>query len=140
MPRLTTQQFLARRHWLVRVWLENQDTFGWLSSRQQGALHEFFRPAELLTDQEAITHRQQCSQVQPSLPAVAGRAYQVLVTAQQAWRQAPAPVALGRRNHRLTVDQLHVRAIRRPQPDFKRLARAIYLIAEEEVRRQNIKD
>lgn len=98
-------------------------------------MREFFRPAEVLTNQEAIAHRQQISRAWPGLPAVAGRAYQALIIAQQAWQQAPtASLAVPRPgNHRLTADQLRVRAIRRPQPDLERLAQALIEVARYDI-------
>lgn len=128
MPRLATQQYLYRRAWIRHLWVMGSRLFGDLSSEQQMALHHFFRPASVLTATGAIEHRRIAGQRYPTLPARAGRAYHQIIRRYQSFavlpRQSQEPV----KHRKLRTDDIRVRAVRRPEPDLKRLSRAFLML------------
>jgi len=130
MPRLTSRDYLIQRQYLVEEWLEHDaGSFGLLPYRHQIDLHDFYAPAEPMTDLEATRHREAMTKAFPSLPQKAGRAYQALQDAANglpnqlidARRAATTGVTkIGGRPH-----SIRVAGIARPKPDHHRLARLL---------------
>jgi hypothetical protein len=75
MPRLTTADYLERRHWLANAWRVDQRVFALVSSAEQWTLHDFFVPSWSLTEDELLRYRAKISREQPRLPQRAGRAF-----------------------------------------------------------------
>jgi hypothetical protein len=128
MPRITTQQYLARRVFLKRAWNEFPAIFVLLRPNQQRALHAYFRPTEDWTDEQARAHRLDISKAQPSLPARAGKYFTELIDfAEAAAKRAKQTAAEDPPRARVPASQrkLRVRALMRPEPDAKKLAYAL---------------
>ncbi len=95
MPRLTSTNYFFYVSYLHDLWNADPSRFGYLTSRDQGHLHDFFRFTEPLTEAERQEHRRQITQRHPSLPACAGRALRHLAkTPSQAERQAAVAARL----------------------------------------------
>jgi hypothetical protein len=119
MPRLTNQRYLAIHDALRIFWLDHRSTYGCLTSRQQHALHIFFRPAEALSDEDLVAHRTAITSRYPSLPHRAGRAVAALTRATSTGSTHSAARSDGDRT-------VTVRAIAKPIPDYKTVARTLY--------------
>lgn len=127
MSRLSNRDYLIQRQYLVEEWLERDGgALGNLPYQQQLDLHDFYAPAEVMTDLEATRHRAAMTQAFPSLPQKAGRANQAVQAAisgkvnqlVDTHRTATTSTAkIGGRPH-----TIRVAAIARPKPDHYRLA------------------
>lgn len=102
------------------MWGNQRKGFGFISSRDQRYLHEFFRPSETLTEAELIAHRKAISSQHPSLPHQAGWALKHFANP-AALKQPPAD---GKR-------RIVIHAILRPEPDIKRLTQAFLCLARQ---------
>lgn len=84
MPRLTPQDYLARRQFLMELWFDRDGgPFAVVPTSMQRDLHDFFAPSEGLTDNEALAHRKGMTKASPSLPQKAGRAYEAVLAHQE---------------------------------------------------------
>lgn len=120
MPRLANSNYLFLRTYLCELWSTDQHRFGLISSQDESYLHQFFCPSVVLTDDEALVHRAQITKEDPSLPQCAGRALRHLANPKPDPKaRVRVPVGVGSRNVRV------VSAVHRPDPDIKRLARAL---------------
>jgi hypothetical protein len=132
MPRLSENDYLHFRHYLHNVWQTNKSAFGLLTRTDQYYLHDYFRPSEELADAEALEHRAAVSQRRPSLPHCAGRALKHLAKPRQSLKTAPAhavPAQRVRSGSDAAARNITVWPIYRPQPDTKKLARALLALA-----------
>lgn len=120
MPRLTNLHYLAIHTVLRRYWLTDKADFGYLTLNDQSALHDFYRPADNLTDAALITHRKTITAQQPSLPSRAGKAVGAFSAVVSAEVEPPARITVT--EHKRT---LSVRAVRRPQPDLAKFHAAL---------------
>ena len=130
MPRLSNRDYLIQRQYLVEEWLgRDGGSFGNLPYQHQIDLHDFYAPAEPMTDLEATRHRAAMTKAFPSLPQKAGRAYQAIRAAVSglpnqlvdAHRIATTGLAkIGGRSR-----SIRVAAIARPKPDHRILARML---------------
>jgi hypothetical protein len=121
MPRLTDQQYLVSRTWLVQLWSESIGSFAELNAVEQWHLHAFFRPSEQLSDQAALAHRAEVSAARSSLPQQAGRASKKL-RARIDERSSTVPIA-PRRWHKVTRVEAH--GVVNPMVDYRRLVRLL---------------
>lgn len=137
MPRLTTRDYLAIRHFLIDLWNENDgQAFGVLPGYAQHDLHDYFAPTVPMTDHDALAHRKQMTETFPSLPQKAGRDFEALCA------------SLGGRPNRM-VDRhrakttrafkvggrtrtIRVAAVSRPQIDTHYLAKALLQLVKED--------
>ena len=94
----------------------------------QLTLHEYYRPAEPLTDHEALAHRRRAGHESPSLPQRAGKIYALLlrkIAREEERRRHPLPAAPIRRVGHKRIYNIRVRGLARPTPDYDKLARAL---------------
>ncbi len=124
MSRLTPQTYVTHRHHLQQLWDEDQKSFSILSSPDQAALHAFYAPAINKTYEELVAHRHTIKQTDPSLPNRAGKAYAKLMRGEQAPITHYAEAPYGRR--------IYLRTVMRPKPDVDLLAKAFYMLAQQE--------
>lgn len=123
-------------------WREEVSPFGYLSSTEQWDLHKYFQPSRELSDQTLIAHRKAISAADPSLPQRAGRALKHLEHAllELAVRQA-ATAAAPQDTKRKKTGDVRVRALMLPEPDYRKLARALLHVGRaEKGRGANISD
>lgn len=79
MPRLTNRDYLTIRHFLTRLWdQDNGHSFAVLPGYAQRELHDFYAPTIYMTDEDAVAHRKAMTKTFPSLPHSAGRAFEAL--------------------------------------------------------------
>lgn len=80
MPRLTPQDYLARRQFLMELWFDHDGgPFTVVPTKMQRDLHDFFAPSEGLTDTQVLAHRKEITKAFPSLPQSAGRACETVL-------------------------------------------------------------
>jgi hypothetical protein len=79
VPRLTNNDYLAQRDFLVTIWQYQRGVFAALQYHEQLEIHAFYDPGADLTPEEAIHHRQQATADHPSLPNRVGKLYPRLV-------------------------------------------------------------
>jgi hypothetical protein len=120
MPRFTNLDYLQTREWLAELWATDDGAFGLLPASEQRYLHDYFRPSEDLTSDEALEHRAQVSQEQPSLPQCAGRAVGHLRAELAAIPVVALQPAIGRGKRRVVIS-----AVVRPELDGDALVRAL---------------
>lgn len=136
MPRLANRDYLIQRQYLIEEWLERDGgSFGNLPYHHQIDLHDFYAPAEPMTDLEATRHRAAMTKAFPSLPQKAGRAYQAV---QAATSGLPNQLADTHRVANTSVERIggrprsiRVAAIARPKPDHRILARMLLNMTEQ---------
>src|ERR1700724_1393036 len=75
MPRVTFKQYLDQRAFLRLAWEEFDQLYSLLPAQQQWQLHRYYQPLSQHTDDELRAYRAPVAQVEPSLPAQAGRLY-----------------------------------------------------------------
>lgn len=79
MPRLTNRDYLTIRHFLTRLWDQDDGhSFAVLPGYAQRELHDFYAPTVYMTDEDAVAHRKAMTKTFPSLPHCAGRAFEAL--------------------------------------------------------------
>jgi hypothetical protein len=131
MPRLNTSTYLHHHYQLKSVWEIDQRPFTYLSQTDQWDLHKYFQFASDKTGAELIEHRRNVHALDPSLPQRAGRAYAKLVRGEQ----APVTYSVLPDGHRISI-----RAVVRPEPDLKLLAKACVWMALKELKHQEEDD
>lgn len=134
MPRLTAKRYLYARDQLRRFWLTDEGLYAELTPTEQWQLHDYFQPGKDWPAEQLLKHRAQITKERPSLPHQAGRALskfqeRVAQVALLRVRGAKRPIAAGRpsRGER----HLEVKAVVRPEPDLKKLSRALIAVALE---------
>lgn len=70
--------FLYRYRFLHMLWLGFPFYFTTVSFNDQRALHDYYRPAEELTDDQLLNHRARMADERPGLAARAGKAFRHL--------------------------------------------------------------
>lgn len=113
---------------LVIDWEQGGHSFILLGYLDQLTLHEYYRPAEQLTDHEALTYRRRAGPESPSLPQRAGKIYAPLlhnIAREEEKRRHPQPAAPIRRIGHKRIYNIRVRGLARPTPDYEKLARAL---------------
>ncbi|OFJ53378.1 hypothetical protein BEL07_13005 [Mycolicibacterium grossiae] len=106
--------------------------FLYLTFRDQVDLHTYFQFASDKTEAELIEHRRNVHALDRSLPHRAGRAYARLIRGER----APATSSALSDGSRISV-----RAIVRPEIDFRMLAKALlYTAMDQEKRRSDEED
>lgn len=142
MPRVTFKQYLDQRAFLRLAWEEFDQLYSLLPAQQQWQLHRYYQPLSSHTDDELRAYRAHVRQVEPSLPAQAGRLYAKLhrvydtgidaAKAQQrprgrnATKSPPRPTRVHAGTRQITV-----RAVARPEPDLKKFSEALIALAEQ---------
>ena len=123
MPRLTAKTYLEHRLLLMVEWWDHQGgAFLEISLPQQRDLHDYYAPAEPLTDEQALAHRAAMTEAFPALPQKAGRAMQALIAARDA---PPRQHDRSRSGPRIVT----VKVLARPQIDVQKLARLFARLA-----------
>jgi hypothetical protein len=134
MPRLTDQHHLQTHRQLKRFWEHAKSAYGHLTPTEQWQLHDFYQPSKDLTDIELLKHRNEITIKRPSLPQQAGRALAKLYAAaaygaaRGVRLRATATIKPAKRTiHRVRAVQVY--GVVKPEPDLKKLARALVQIA-----------
>lgn len=125
MPRLTTHTYLSRHYQLKELWIQNQHRFLNLSYKDQIALHMYCLLSLEKSKAELLEHRRNVEIGDSSLPQRAGRAYARLARG-DAWRGSARQTASG----------ISMRAIARPDPDLRKIAKVSWQMALRDVETQ----
>jgi hypothetical protein len=132
MPRLTNRHYLEIHYHIRSVWLDNPHPLTALSPKEQWDIHRYFMPDEGLSDDDLLTHRRRVTQFEPKTPQRAGRAYAHLLRAIKEEQEFLPVLRPPRKKYqRVEAGELTVRAVMRPVPDAKLLARALIDLAME---------
>lgn len=125
MPRLTVREFTKRHDWLRVLWLDDtsQLLFAQLPAHQQWELHDFYRPADALTEDELAEHFKAIKRQHPHLAVLAGHHYGAIENAYAAHQAEPADQL-----KRGAKGEAEVHFLVRPHVDAERLAAALRLI------------
>jgi hypothetical protein len=78
VPRLRNDDYIRRHKELAQVWELASPAFALLSPRQQRGLHDYYGPAENLSENKLVEHRKATAKLGPSLPNRAGKALAIL--------------------------------------------------------------
>lgn len=144
VTRLTNRDYLTHRHRLMDIWEFDSDQFAELQYFEQMDLHRFFAISKDMYDDEAIKYRKLVTDLEPSLPNQAGRAYakfwRVLeLRAENEFSEASAYKAVAPRSQR--KHNITVKSVANPKPDVKKLAEALWRFAlqdaKESIRRDD---
>jgi hypothetical protein len=132
MPRVTNQKYLDRHYQLQERWVKELVQFSDVPALEQRHLHEYYLPSKRVTDEQLLEHRTLITKSQPSLPQKAGKAYSLLMNGDVYRPTGGAVVTRGKlKGHRITV-----RPLIRPEPDLRKLAKALLEIAKDKRERQ----
>ena len=139
MPRLTNAEYLKQRMFLVKAWNDFQGIFTILPYVQQMEVHEFYATTQDLTNQEAIAHRHQITQEQPSLPNRVGKLFPQLLneTDVMAKRLAyaaehpPVPYTKETKPKWQPRGTVKAYALARAEPDLHKFTRALLGVARD---------
>lgn len=123
MSRLTDRDYLTAHRQLRALWTSSQQAFAQTTYRDQLALHRYFSPALDEPDDNHLAHRRWISEVDPSLPQRAGRAYQRLQRAMATAQPAPSATV---RTPPDAPRRLRVQGLARPETDVERIAQVIF--------------
>lgn len=116
------------------MWQRYPSAFAILTPKAQWEVHDFYQPSKELTKEQLLAHRRQISRERPSLPAAAGKHFDILNDYFRSDRELPktepsldrSESAQGAGNR-----QVRVRALVRPEPNLKLLASALVDLAIE---------
>ncbi|MDR6910649.1 hypothetical protein J2W54_002366 [Rhodococcus fascians] len=115
--------FITQHHQLRKIWLEHQDSGSLMDPAHQRIIHDFYRPAEALTDQELTQHRRDVLRTNKSLANRAGKIYARYARG-EFYTPPPSVTADGR--------VVYVRSVLEPQPDLRQIAKVLVALAMEE--------
>jgi hypothetical protein len=121
MPRTTDQQYIERYIYVRVVWQQFNRYFGYLTSRSQSYLHDYFQPDLNLKDSQLIAYRRLVSGTRPALPRQAGRAFAQLRRA----IDTGTPESGARSTAMAGGRTIHISGIRHSRVDTNRLASAL---------------
>jgi hypothetical protein len=131
MPRLTDHHYLTICHRLRALLLTTPDVFAFVTALEQWKLHDYFQPAQDLTDAQRLVHRREISARWPTLPQQAGRALAKLDEASTTWAMlrlhAPVPAASLTKGH----GPIKVQGVVQPEVDAEALLRVLLDIANQ---------
>ena len=132
MPRVTHRDQYKRHLLLREVWTggQCQSCFGTLNVNDQWKLHTFYRPDEMLNQQEFVAHLKQVNKGQPHLRHVVGklfRQFEQALIRQTLAVPAMQPVEPGTHRRHIVV-----RGVARPAPDTDKLTRALIAMVEDD--------
>lgn len=138
MPRLTNKDYLAIRHFLTRLWDQDDgDSFAVLPGYAQRDLHDFFALTVSMTDEYAVTYRAQLTKARPALPQSAGRAFEALRASLERRPNRMVDRHRVETTHTFKVNgksrTIRVTAVSRPKIDTYDLAKALVRLAKEDV-------
>jgi hypothetical protein len=136
MPRLTNHQHLVRRTTLHAMWAECQIAYSAAPLAQQWELHRYYQTIVDATDEELIANRKALEETEQSLSHRAGKTYAAVVQAASCYKtraQPPTPAVPGKSKDRVIT----VRAVARPEPDLKKVAMALIMLAEQQAKDQD---
>ena len=138
MPRLTNKDYLTIRHFLTRLWDQDDGgSFAVLPGYAQRDLHDFFAPTVSMTDEYAATYRVQITKAHPALPQSAGRAFEALRASlehrpnqmvDRHLENITGTFKVGGKNRRIQIT-----SVSRPKVNTYYLAKALVQLAEEDV-------
>ena len=130
MPRLSSNRFLQDCKYLRLLWQSDPGTFAELSQTEQRWLHQFYQPAQDLSDVQRLAHRERITQKQSSLPQMAGRALSHLNALNSQLlprrRRRPTKVKVPVGKHSVIVHP-----VLNPDPDPAKFAKAIIAMVNE---------
>lgn len=133
MPRISFATYCERRTKLSQVWQDSRDDFSGLSPKEQWALHGYYRFAEALSPKQLHEHWTEQRTKSSSLAQRAGRAYAafelVLANKPVLVKDMAQPVARKRKRD----VKYKVRSLVRPEPDMRKLAKALLSVVQQEV-------
>lgn len=136
MPRVPLTAYCERRNKLRQLWKADHGNLLGLSATEQWALHEYYRFAEDLTQNQVREHWNQQHAKRSSLPQRAGRAYaafESFIAAKQLVKSSKQP-----RSKQLKLGKVKVDSVVLPQPDVKKLAKTLVDLASEDLRRSRL--
>lgn len=138
MPRLTNRDYLTIRHFLVRLWKQDDGhAFAVLPTAAQRDLHGYYVLTQYLQKAEALKHRAAMTKTFSSLPQKAGRAFEALRAHLEGRPNEVGDRHLERSTSLVTTNgksrELRVLAVARPKLDVDLLARALVQLAKEDV-------
>lgn len=123
MARLTNQHYLLIHRQLRKAWLEVPHCISWLTPTEQWQLHDFFQPANQLTEVELLAHRRDITKRRPTLPSQAGRALAKLYRIAQTSQLIKQVTPIGHGRH------IAVYGLVNPELDLEALAHILVDIA-----------
>jgi hypothetical protein len=136
MPRLTNHQYLTRRTKLHAIWVECNIAYSAALLPQQGELHRCYQTIVDLPDGQLIANREALDKAEPSLPHRAGKTYAAVVQAADYYQaRAKTPVQSSRSSPKTESSRSDL--VARPEPDLKKLAFALKLLAEQHLADQD---
>lgn len=129
--------YLEQRHRLMIAWEFRPHLIAELELYEQHALHDFFAMSREMYDDDAVTHRQNMTKLEPSLPHKAGRAYGHFEQVVAADRERRAVVqnvveTVPVRGAKRLKKTVRVTALVTSELDVQGLARAIMNLAKED--------
>jgi hypothetical protein len=140
VPRVSPQRQYDRHRFLCEAWLHFQSLYTILPMNQQWELHAYYRPSEQLSEAELREHQHTVAKQQRELPSKAGKHFNQLYRAFRTAfehsrgdsRRFNAAIAeLGHATtHPTRRGSVRVSAVARPEPDLRRLARALLIEAK----------
>lgn len=139
MPRLTNSDYIAAHEYLHKIWKRDNGMFALLSYTDQMTLHDYFVPAKKLSKEDLLTHRTIMTRASPSLPHRAGK---VLVRCRQSIEEARLLVStstypqLAAARPSAGDRRVIVTSVARDTPDMRKLVRALILISNEEMAKE----
>ncbi|MDL9944608.1 hypothetical protein QSJ19_03210 [Gordonia sp. ABSL11-1] len=145
MPRLTHTAYLAIHEHLRRLWLHDGSRLSVLNASEQWDLHAFFVLDAAMSDADLIEFRRFVTKRDPSLPQRAGKAFNKLLReldalddrrAAEAARRAALPVGAKRKKRRNADRVIRTSGLVHPEPDAKKLVRALFAHVDELQRRE----
>ncbi|HWM34197.1 MAG TPA: hypothetical protein VNR36_08180 [Pseudolysinimonas sp.] len=155
MPALTPQLQLRRHNLLQLLWLEASTIFTILTPKEQWEIHRCYRPSEHLTETELTEHLAEIRKTEPSLTNRAGKHFALIDKVYRFLQEHEIPLSdhetisriitpLDPRRQRNQLIQpdiprhsgtpgkyVFVRPLMRPEPDLKRLSRALVALVRE---------
>lgn len=134
MPRVPLTAYCERRNKLRQLWKADHGNLLGLSATEQWALHEYYRFAEDLTQNQVREHWNQQHAKRSSLSQRAGRGYaafESIIKAKHLVKAQPRPKS--KKLGKVKVDSVVL-----PQPDVKKLAKTLVDLASEDLRRSRL--
>lgn len=145
------QIFLYRHQFLHMVWVGLPRFFPTITLTQQRVLHDYYLPVKELTDEQLHNHQAITAGEQPSLAALAGKAFhalernyleitelsggdpdRLLALLRQREHYTTSPARVGR----LAKHRVRVTAVMRPEIDAERLAQVLIEVTKDEIARE----
>jgi hypothetical protein len=147
MPRLTNQDYLARRHLLIRAWKQVSHLYSVLPTNQQWDLHRYYQTLVGATPNQLLANRAELTKADPSFPHRTGKSFSYLCSGfrwafanahgdELQFRQLISSKVLPSaktseviRTHHQPDRTISVRTMARPEPDIQKLVAVVRELA-----------